>query len=180
MRIPDIKCVQEIVSGRFSPHGKSIFELQSDPSFAWMPKLRLLHHDGIGGRDVEIRSGEHRIKGRPCAGKNPPDDMKKEEFKVREHVRENRQTPAEKTIELCGSMLIFTTLPTEKHSDPFLCNAYRLRWQVELMFKQLKSRLEPGRLHKHDDTSSRTCLNGKMSIAILIEKMIRMAETFSP
>ena len=134
MRIPDIKYVKENhgdVLGRFSPYGKSIFDSRSGTAFVLMPKLRRLHHGDIAGWDVEIGSGEDRIKGRLCARKNTPQDAKKEEARVREHARKNRQIPSDKTIELCGYTLIFTTLPSEEYSDQFICNLYRLCWQME-------------------------------------------------
>ncbi len=183
MRLPDIKHVLDgggDVLGRFSPHQKSIFIPGTDAAFALMPKLRQLKHGEICGWEVELKSGSDRIKGFLCARKNNPAGKCKEETRVREHARKNKQIPSEKTIELCGYVLIFTTLSHVKYSAEFIMNTYRLRWQVEVLFKRLKSLLELGQLHKYDDQSIRTYLNGKMLIALLIEKMICMAETFSP
>jgi hypothetical protein len=57
---------------------------------------------------------------------------------------------------------------------------YRLRWQIELSFKRLKSIAELGHLPKDDDRSSRAWLYGKLFIALLTEKMRRVASTISP
>ena len=49
---------------------------------------------------------------------------------------------------------------------------YRWRWQVELYFKRLKSILDFGELPKKRPKSVFAWLNGKIMIAILIEKLI--------
>ena len=57
---------------------------------------------------------------------------------------------------------------------------YRLRWQIELSFKRLKSLAQLGHLPKYDDRSSRAWLYGKLFLALLTEKMMRVASTVSP
>jgi len=57
---------------------------------------------------------------------------------------------------------------------------YRLRWQVEILFKRLKSILNLGHLHKYDKETILTWLNGKIFTAILIDKIIRSGDVFSP
>lgn len=56
---------------------------------------------------------------------------------------------------------------------------YRYRWQVELYFKRLKSILGFGELPKKCEESIFSWLNGKLMIALLIEKMIGQTD-FSP
>ena len=60
-----------------------------------------------------------------------------------------------------------------------MLDAYRYRWQVELYFKRLKSILDYGELPKKTEDSIFAWLNGKLMIALLIEKMVGRA-TFSP
>jgi len=40
---------------------------------------------------------------------------------------------------------------------------HRMRWQIELVFKRLKSLAQLGRVPKHDDRSSRAWLYGKLA-----------------
>ena len=56
---------------------------------------------------------------------------------------------------------------------------YRYRWQVELYFKRLKSILDYGELPKKTEKSIFAWLNGKLMIALLMEKKLSRA-TFPP
>ena len=57
---------------------------------------------------------------------------------------------------------------------------YRVRWQVELVFKRFKSLAQLGHLPKYDDESARAWLYGKLLVALLVEKLIGHASAISP
>ncbi len=183
MHLPGINYVVENggdVIGRFSPSQLPLFLPGTKTAFPLIKKLRALKYNEVGEWGVELRMKEKRIPGRICAIKQTPQCKKAEEARVREHSKRNNHEIADRTVELCGYLLVFTTIPAEVYSGNFIVRAYRIRWQIELLFKRLKTLLELGQLHKYDPVSIRTYLNGKMLIALLIEKMIRIAETFSP
>ena len=183
MRFAGIKHVLENggdVVGRFSPSQFTVFQPNTKNPFPLLSKLRALKYGQTGDWDVELQADKERIQGRICAIKQSPHCREAEEKRVRKHARRNNHMIADRTVELCGYLLIFTTFPRETYSGDFIVKIYRTRWQVELLFKRLKSLLELGQLHKYDPVSIRTYLNGKMLIALLLEKMIRMAEAFSP
>jgi hypothetical protein len=77
-------------------------------------------------------------------------------------------------------VLVFTTLSAEEADAEKALEMYRLRWRIELSFKRMKSIAELGHLPKYDDRSSRAWLYGKLFIALLTEKMMRVANTISP
>ncbi len=77
-------------------------------------------------------------------------------------------------------VLAFTTLSTQQATAAQMLEAYRLRWQVELTFKRLKSIAQLGHVPKYEDKSSRAWLYGKLLIALLTQKMARIDETISP
>jgi hypothetical protein len=57
---------------------------------------------------------------------------------------------------------------------------YRLRWQIELSFKRFKSLVQLGHIPKQDDQSSRAWLYGKLFVALLSQKLIRVGSAVSP
>ena len=56
---------------------------------------------------------------------------------------------------------------------------YRLRWQVEMVFKRFKSILNMGSMPTKTAASGEAWLNCKMLIAMLIEKLLSSVD-FSP
>jgi len=59
-------------------------------------------------------------------------------------------------------------------------NIYRYRWQVELVFKRLKSLLELGEVPKQKEESARAWMQGKIITAMLVERAMKEARFFSP
>lgn len=68
-------------------------------------------------------------------------------------------------------MFVATSLPTLISAEKVL-EFYRLRWQVELIFKRYKSLLGLGNIPTKTKESSEVWLNGKMFLALLIEKYL--------
>ena len=86
--------------------------------------------------------------------------------------------PAKKQISLSDDtkfthqyFFVVTSIGQEFTSDEIL-RLYRLRWQVEMVFKRYKSILKLGSIPTKTDISSLVWLNCKMLIALLIEKIL--------
>ena len=77
-------------------------------------------------------------------------------------------------------MIVFTTFPEDEFSDTDVLEWYRLRWQIELVFKRFKQIAQLGHLPKHDDDSAKAWLYGKLFVALTTEKLVSYAESFSP
>jgi transposase len=77
-------------------------------------------------------------------------------------------------------VLVFTTLPASAASTEQILEAYRLRWQVELTFKRLKSIAQIAHVPKHDDQNSRAWLYGELFVALLSQKLARVGNAISP
>ena len=78
------------------------------------------------------------------------------------------------TIESCKYVVLFTTVAQEELPLGDVFSMYRLRWQIELAFKRLKSLMGFGHLPKHDPVSCRAWLYGKLLVGLLVESMIRI------
>jgi hypothetical protein len=81
---------------------------------------------------------------------------------------------------LAGYLLVWTSLPASEMGPKQVLRAYRCRWQLELVFKRAKSIMGLGQLPKYSDASSQAWLNGKLLVAMLVEKLWQHAEHFSP
>lgn len=74
---------------------------------------------------------------------------------------------------------VWTTLP-DRFPAPAVLELYRLRWQIELAFKRMKSIMGLGHLPKRDPASARAWLHGKIFASLLVERMVEAADRFSP
>jgi hypothetical protein len=103
--------------------------------------------------------------------------------KARERTRRQSQRSSvqlqPQTLEAADYVFVFTTLPASVSAQEVL-DVYRLRWQVELEFKRLKSLLGVGHLKKHDAQTARSWLQGKLLVALLMSALIAHAERVSP
>jgi hypothetical protein len=77
-------------------------------------------------------------------------------------------------------VMVLSTFPAAQYTTRRVLEAYRLRWQVELVFKRLKQIAQLGHLPKHDPESSQAWLYGKLFVALLTEKVIQSANALSP
>jgi SRSO17 transposase len=119
------------------------------------------------------------ISGRLCAVRKSAAAAAKARERVRrESVRNGTQLQPQ-TLEAAQYVLVFTTLPDEMTATGVM-EIYRLRWQIELEFKRLKSLIQLGHLKKHDERAARSWLQGKLLVALLIARLIAHAERFSP
>ena len=75
-------------------------------------------------------------------------------------------------------MFVITSLPSEISADQIL-SCYRLRWQVELVFKRLKSLLGLGSIPTKTKEAGETWINGKALLSLLTEKYLGDID-FSP
>ena len=82
------------------------------------------------------------------------------------------------TLELAKYVVVLTTC--RNASAVHILEWYRSRWQIELVFKRLKSLVQLGHLPKHDDRSSRAWEHGKLLVALLAQKLMRIGRDISP
>jgi hypothetical protein len=75
---------------------------------------------------------------------------------------------------------LLTTVPAEHLSPNNAMDLYRFRWQIELLFKRLKSILEFDQLPAKTEPLVKTWLLARLLAAILIERLLYEVEPFSP
>jgi hypothetical protein len=74
------------------------------------------------------------------------------------------------TVQSAGFLMLLTSLPAAVSLDEVLA-AYRVRWQVELAFKRLKSQLGLDRLPAKSRTLARSWLLAHLILALLIDDL---------
>ena len=77
-------------------------------------------------------------------------------------------------------MILVTSLPTEGYSAADILAVYRLRWQIELAFKRLKSLLHIDRLPTRTERGSRSWLYAHLILALLCDDLSQDFLELSP
>jgi hypothetical protein len=98
---------------------------------------------------------------------------------TREATKKGRPLHA-RTLEVAEYVFVLTSLPGADVATARVFELYRARWQIELLFKRMKSLLRLGHLPKRTSVSARAWLEGKFLTVLLIERLLGDAKFFSP
>lgn len=101
----------------------------------------------------------------------PPDKAEKARRRARQASRKKKHNVDERTLLAAGFVLLLTNLPASRWSPQDVLRLYRIRWQVELLFKRLKSLLGLDELRARDPELAQTYLLAKVLGALLLEEM---------
>jgi hypothetical protein len=144
-------------------------------------RLRVLRRAGqIGEWQVSIQGATRVITGRVGAIRNTEEAIKRAEKQLRRNASRDREVLQPETLEYAKYVIVFTTFDPLTFSAAMILQWYRVRWQVELAFKRLKSLAQLGHLPKADEQSARAWLYGKLFVALLTEQLIRRGQSLSP
>jgi hypothetical protein len=154
----------------YSPHGRRI---------SLLPRLRTLSEVGQFGEWPVVLHGQScSFAGRLCAVRKSEHAIQETHHRLHRKTSRKQMSTRPETLEFAKYVLVFTT--RSSGSAPEVLEWYRMRWQIELMFKRLKSLAQLGHLPKHDDRSSRARVYGKLLVALLTQKLILIGRDISP
>lgn len=140
---------------------------------------RTLQVGQCGAWDVYVQHGRERMAARLCAVKKTPEHSARARQRVRRESQRNGSAVQPQTLEAADYVLIVTTLGWDFDAEQVM-QLYRARWQIELVFKRLKSLAELGHLKKHDSAAAQAWLQGKLLVALLVDALLANTERFSP
>ncbi len=127
-----------------------------------------------------VKESEFIIDGRLCVIRKTEEAIKVAHDKIRRDASKKGHKTQPATLEYAKYIILFTTFPVTEFSHSDVLEWYRIRWQVELVFKRFKQLAQLGHLPKQDDESSKSWLYGKLLVALIVEKLIEHACSVSP
>jgi hypothetical protein len=148
--------------------------------FDLLAHLRKLTGTKVGEWPVRLVDKNGDVSGRVCAIKKSRQAAEKARQHVRRHAQKNGSDVKPETLEAAGFLFVFTTLARPFLQPAAALEMYRGRWQIELVFKRLKSIVSLGHLRKADPNAARAWIHGKLLVAFLMEALIQCGETFFP
>jgi hypothetical protein len=144
-----------------------------------LTRLRQLAKPGqVGERPVFLQKPGGLIEGRVCALRKSAAAIEKAERRLHQKASKKQAKLQPETLEYAKYVIVFTTWRTAPTSQ--ILEWYRVRWQIELAFKRLKTLAQLGHLPKYDDRSSRAWLYGKLLVALLAQKLMQVGRDISP
>jgi hypothetical protein len=154
----------------YSPNGRRI---------SLLPRLRTLTKEGqFGEWRVVLHGQDSWFGGRLCAVRKSAPSIQQAHRRLYRRASKKQMSTRPGTFEFAKYVLVFTT--RFRGSTTEVLELYRRRWQIELLFKRLKSLALIGHVPKHDARSSRAWLYGKLLVALLADKLIRVGRDISP
>jgi len=123
---------------------------------------------------------KERVVGRVCAIRKSEEAIARAHRQIELKVNRGKGTLSPQRKEYACYVMVFTTLPATAANAEQVLEGYRLRWQIELVFKRLKSIVQLGHVPKLDEQSSRAWLMGKLFVALLTQKLIQVGRATSP
>jgi hypothetical protein len=161
----------------------AVFPVESTNGERWplLPHLRRLGPRATGHWMVSFVQDGQRYQLRLCARRKSRLTAERARQKAQDKARRNgTQHPDPQALELTSYVLVLTSVPEAVLSASCALELYRMRWQIELAFKRLKTLLAFGHVPKSNDASAKAWMQAKILTALLIERVIIEGRFFSP
>jgi hypothetical protein len=165
---------------RLNPVAMPLYERQEGETAFDPARDRLdlaAHLRGVAGGQaslaVWLRGGKRAGSGWVHARRLPPEAAEAARRRCRRNAQAKGRTPGADTLYLAGWMLAFTTVPPGELDADTVLELYRTRWQVELVFKRLKSLLDLDALRtRPKSVLGEVWVHGKLLYALVVEKRL--------
>jgi len=118
---------------------------------------------------VQIGLGRDSVPARLVIARKPPEATERQHARLRRKASRLGERTDPRTLKAAGFMMVLTSLSAEAASAAQVIRLYRMRWQVELAFKRLKSLGGLGQLQANDPKLARSWLLAHLIAAVLIE-----------
>lgn len=150
--------------------------------FSLLRRLAKLTRVGdVASWRVLIPEGEGNcVESRLCAIRKSKEAIRIAHKKLKRRASKTGERLQPETLTYAKYVVVLTTFPEGEFSAFDVLEWYRLRWQIELVFKRFKQIASLGHLPKHDGESAKAWLYGKLFVALVTEKLMEHATNISP
>ena len=104
----------------------------------------------------------------------------REKARIERSRTKHKATPTKETVALAGIVMLITNLPPTPWPIARLAMLYRLRWQIELAFKTLKSTFAMRDIPAKEPRLARTWILANLAAALLTELLLSAIERAIP
>lgn len=115
-----------------------------------------------------VPTPQGRFPVRVIARAIPPEKAEKNRRRLRAEAKRKKKRLDERTLLAAGFVMVVSNLPDSTWTAGQILALYRFRWQIELVFKRLKSLLNFDHLRATDPQLAQVYLLTKLLIALLL------------
>ena len=171
------KLIEQVDKGvsvvlRYNPHGMNVYNSEGEKIDLYDPL-----HDTAETRlciPVRVYADGQYIDGYIHACRLPAEQAEQARRQCRAKAQKKGRTPQQRTLVLAEWVLVFTNLPPSVLPTATVAALYRVRWQVELVIKRMKSVLDIDKLRARENSIlSELYLHGKLLYTWVLEKRAR-------
>ena len=157
---------------RYNPHGIKLYD----------PEGNLIDLEPVLSASTateqclpaQVRTKNQQLAGHLHARRLPPARAAEARRRARATAAKKGHQIQARTLALAEWVLIWTTLPPAVLVTATIMALYRVRWQIELVFKRLKSLLTMDHLRaRKNSTLVNVYLHGKLLYAWIVEKRLQ-------
>ena len=153
-------------------------------AFDLLAALRGLDEAEAAGFDLEIKpdpkKGTPAVPVRLAAVRKSEQAAEQSRKKALAEASRRGKKLQPQTLELASYVLVLTSISAADLTAEQILEIYRFRWQIELVFKRLKSLLGLGDLQAKDPDLAQAFLFAKLLGALLLEELTHDYLSFSP
>lgn len=138
----------------------------------WLELTRRSHAEG--GLDMAVQVVKPRGRFEPLPMRlvirpKPPQALERARKRARRAASKEQRKADPRTLACAEHLILITSLGPQAFPPERLCELYRVRWQIELAFKRLKSILRLDRLPAKTSGLAQTWIAAHLLLALLIE-----------
>jgi len=123
----------------------------------------------VAWSDLQVGKPGHRAGPlRLVAFRLSPEAAGRQRQGLRESMRKQGRTPSAQALQLAGWLLLLTNAPEARLPAAMMSYVYRLRWQVELIFRQAKSVLRLDQTESADPHRVQSEIWARLICAVLL------------
>jgi hypothetical protein len=145
-----------------------------------LPLLRTLQAHDAAAWPVRFDAQGKRWPARLCAVRKSVESAAIAQKKLLQIASKKGKQPRPETLEAAEYIFVLATVGLDDCSPSEVLELYRARWQVELVFKRMKTLFGAGYVPKYDPHSARAWIHAKLLAVLLIERLSQEARLFSP
>lgn len=145
-----------------------------------IPLLKALGKNAVGDWPVILKVGRKKHKLRLIAIKKTKAATEKAQDELKRRARKEDWELDKRTIQAAGYILLVTDLQADELPALQALELYRFRWQIELMFKRLKSISQLNQLRAKKPELAKTYILANLLGALIIEELTGSALSFFP